>query len=135
MKAATKRRYCMHDQLSIFYDSMSLCKKKSGFKLYFIQFFGWKTSPVHCINGKSPFPKPDDFQEQHFPCPTGGYTAVNSRSKTPSPQTGPAWDFSVNGTASLWPWGNLICCFNPGLTVNNLAAIKICNFLSFHLKW
>lgn len=91
----------MHDQVSIFYDSVTLCKIKNQVSKYVLFNFWVKTIPVHCINGKSHLPKPDDFQEQHFPCPTGGYKAVNSRSKTPSPQTGPAWDFSVNGTVPL----------------------------------
>lgn len=92
LKAANKRRYCLHDQLCKFYDSMTLCKK-IPFKIFFFQLFWVQTIPVHCIKGKSQFPKTGDFKEQQFCCPTGGYTAVSSRSKTPSPQTGPAWDF------------------------------------------
>lgn len=92
LKAANKRRYCLHDQLSKFYDSMILCKK-IRFEIHFFQLFWVQTIPVHCIKGKSQFPTTGDFQEQQFSCPTGGYTAVSSRSKTPSPQTRPAWDF------------------------------------------
>lgn len=103
-------------------------KKKTRFQSMFYSVFWVQTVPVKCINGKSLSPKKGDFQEQHMACPKGGYRAVNSRSKTL--QTGPAWDFSVNGTAPLWSWGNLFCYSNTGLTVNNLAAIKIRNFFS-----
>lgn len=104
-------------------------KKNIRFQSMFNSVFWVQTVPVKCINGKSLSPKKGGFQEQHIPCPRGGYRAVNSRSKTL--QTGSAWDFSVeNGTAPLWSWGNLFCYSNTGLTVNNLAAIKIRNFFS-----
>lgn len=89
----------MHDQLNIFYDYEKK-RKKIMFQNNVLFNFLVQAIPVNCINGKSPFPRTGDFQEQHLPCPTRGYTAVNSRSKTP-PQTGPAWDFSVNGTVPL----------------------------------
>lgn len=44
LKAANKRRYCLHDQLCKFYDSMTLCKK-IPFKIFFFQLFWVQTIP------------------------------------------------------------------------------------------
>lgn len=57
--------------------SMILHKKNQVSKYIFFQLFWVQTIPVHWINGKSQFLKTGDFEEQQFPCPTGGYTGVN----------------------------------------------------------
>lgn len=71
LKAANKRRYCLHDQLCKFYDSMTLCKK-NPFKIFFFNYSGCKPSLCTASKVKASFPKQVILKSSSFAVPHVG---------------------------------------------------------------